>query len=161
MIRNATPADFERLLELNHTWEHVLSPWTRADLERLHRQAAYHRVVDRDGQVTAFLLALREGVDYGSPNYRWFSSRYPQFLYIDRVVVDGSHQQRGLGAALYEDLASFARATQVTHLTCEYDVEPPNPASAAFHARMGFLEIDQQVLYDGRKRVSMQARRLD
>ena len=31
--------------------------------------------------------ALREGTPYESPNYRWFSERYPEFVYIDRIVI--------------------------------------------------------------------------
>ena len=35
-----------------------------------------------------FAIVLREGADYGSPNYRWFSDRHERFTYLDRMVVE-------------------------------------------------------------------------
>ena len=160
MIRDATESDFDQILRLNLESEHFLSPLDRARLQQLHRQAAYHRVVCIDGAVAAFLLALREGAVYDSPNYQWFADRYPSFLYIDRVVVDARHQGRQLGSTLYRDLFDFARTAGVASVTCEFDVVPPNPASSAFHARLGFREVGAQWVAHGRKKVSLQEARL-
>jgi predicted GNAT superfamily acetyltransferase len=159
-IRSAVAEDFGAILALNAESVHFLSPLDAARLRHLHAQAAYHRVVESDGVVVAFLLAFREGADYDSPNYRWFAQRYAQFLYIDRVVVGAAQQGRGLGALLYDDLFAFARASSVAKVTCEFDVDPPNPASAAFHARFGFREVGTQWLGGGKKQVSLQARSL-
>jgi predicted GNAT superfamily acetyltransferase len=159
MIRDADESDFGAILRLNLESERFLSPLDRARLQHLHRQAAYHRVALIDGAVAAFLLVLREGADYDSPNYRWFADRYPQFLYIDRVVVDARQQGRRLGAALYRDLFEFARASGVRSVTCEFDVDPPNAASSAFHARLGFREVGEQWIAQGRKKVSLQEAR--
>jgi len=159
-LRAAAPADFVRIVALNAAAVQFTSPLDAAHLRQLHAQAAYHRVVDLDGRVVAFLLALREGADYASPNYRWFAQRYAEFLYIDRIVVDAAWHGRGLGARLYEDLFAFARATGVLRVTCEFDLDPPNPASTQFHARFGFREVGTQWLGGGKKRVSLQARDL-
>ena len=160
MIRDAGESDFGAILRLNLESERFLSPLDRARLQHLHRQAAYHRVAIIDGAVAAFLLVLREGADYDSPNYCWFAERYPQFLYIDRVVVDARQQGRRLGAALYRDLFGFARASGVSSVTCEFDVIPPNPASSAFHAHFGFHEVGEQWIAQGRKKVSLQEARI-
>jgi predicted GNAT superfamily acetyltransferase len=159
--RPAAPADFPAILALNEESVHFLSPLTPARLAHLHGESAYHRVIEAGGRVAAFLLALREGADYDSPNYRWFAARLPRFLYIDRVVVAGGHQGRGLGAALYADLFEFARATGAGRVTCEFDVDPPNEASRRFHARHGFVEIGAQAVAGGAKTVSLQAVELD
>ncbi len=158
MIRNTTPEDFARILALNAESVHFLSPLDEERLQQLHAQAAYCRVVEIDGAIAAFLLALREGTDYDSPNYRWFLQRYAKFLYIDRIVVAAAHQGRGLGAMLYDDVTAFAAASGVAQLTCEFDLEPPNPSSARFHARYGFREVGRQWLGGGKKQVSLQAR---
>jgi hypothetical protein len=158
MIRPATAADFPAILALNAALVHFLSPLDAARLQLLHAQAAYHRVVETEGVVVAFLLAFREGVAYDSPNYRWFAQRYSEFLYIDRVVVDPAQQGHGLGAQLYEDLFACARAMGVATVTCEFDLDPPNPASQKFHARFGFREVGTQWVADGKKQVSLQAR---
>lgn len=153
MIRDARAADFPAIAVLNAESERFLSPMSEARLVQLHMWAAYHRVVDEGGQVAAFLLAFREGAAYDSPNYRWFSARYPSFVYIDRVVVGTLHRGRGLATALYEDVFAFAGEKTVT---CEFDIDPPNELSRRFHARFGFREVGTH-WYNG-KRVSMQER---
>jgi len=157
MLRDATLADFDAILALNEAFVAVLSPLDRARLAQLHAQAALHRVSDQDGEVHAFLLALREGADYDSPNYRWFAQRHARFLYIDRIVVAGSIQARGAGSALYRDAYAFARREGLPVITCEFDLEPANPASERFHRKLGFVEVGRQTLYGGRKVVSLQA----
>jgi uncharacterized protein len=160
VLRDATHADFSAILALNAESVRFTSVLDEACLNALHAQSACHRVFEIDGAVVAFLLALREGADYESPNYRWFAQRYGKFLYVDRVVVGGACQGRGVGALLYEDLFAFARACGVEQVTCEFDLQPPNPASARFHARFGFREVGTQWLAGGKKQVSLQARPL-
>ena len=159
-IRAASDSDFDAILRLNRESERFLSPLDRVRLQHLHWQAAYHRVAITDGEVAAFLLVLREGADYDSPNYLWFAERYRHFLYIDRVVVDARRQGRQLGAALYRDLFEFARTSGVASVTCEFDVIPPNPASSAVHARFGFREVGTHWVAQGRKKVSLQEARI-
>ncbi len=158
-IRDAVPADFPEILALNEEWEHFLSPASAARLEFLHAEAEYHRVVPRtaeDPGIDAFLLAFRENSRYDSPNYRWFVERYPAFLYVDRVVVSGRAQGRGLGSRLYDDLFAFAASTGVPRVVCEYDVEPMNEGSRRFHARYGFREVGRSTYSDPPKVVAMQ-----
>jgi predicted GNAT superfamily acetyltransferase len=157
MLRDATPADFPAILALNEAFVSVLSPLDDARLRRLHAQAALHRVIEQDGRIEAFLLVLREGADYDSPNYRWFAQRYARFLYVDRIVVAADTHERGAGTQLYRDAYALASRDQVPFMTCEFDVEPPNPASERFHARLGFREVGRQQLHGGRKTVSLQA----
>ncbi|MFK2904244.1 GNAT family N-acetyltransferase [Dyella ginsengisoli] len=155
-IRDATPADFPAILALNHTFVAVLSSLDEARLAHLHAQAAQHRVIERNGEVLAFLLTLREAADYDSPNYRWFAARYPRFLYVDRIVVSASAQGLGAGRQLYRDAYQYALDHALPVLVCEYDIAPPNPASARFHTGLGFREVGAQTLGAG-KQVSLQA----
>lgn len=155
-IRDATLSDHAAILGLNLASESMLSPMDAAHLLELDAQSVYHRVVVADGAVVAFLLALRDGAGYDSPNYRWFADRYDAFLYIDRVVVADSCQGRGVGRRLYEDLFAFARAGGIGTVACEFYLQPPNQASRRFHARQGFREVGTQWLPGGRKQVSLQ-----
>jgi len=159
-LRDAQPVDLSAILALNEASVRFLSPLTSARLEALHRSAAYHKVVDIEGEIAAFLLAFREGAPYDSPNYLWFVERYPRFLYIDRVVVAPMHRGGGFGAMLYDDIAAFAARNGAPWLACEFDIEPPNPVSMRFHERMGFGEVGTQTIGDGKKRVSLQVRRI-
>ena len=156
-IRAATTADFDAILALNHEWVRFLSPLTPDRLAELHAEAAYHRVVEAQGQVVAFLLAFREGCRYDSVNYRWFVPRYPAFLYVDRIVIAASHQGQGWGGRLYQDLFAFAVQHGSPVVTCEIDADPPNPRSQGFHGRFGFVEVGQQRVAGGAKQVSLQA----
>ena len=154
-IRPAATEDFDAILALNQESVAVLSPLTRERLAALDACAALHLVLEDGARVIAFLLALREGATYDSPNYCWFAQRYERFVYVDRVVVSSAVRGRGAGARLYEALFEFAATQAVGPVTCEYDVEPPNPASERFHARFGFSEVGRQRL-DGGKLVSLQ-----
>jgi uncharacterized protein len=156
IIRNVTEADFGTLLRLNLESEHYLSPLSLPQLQSLHAQAWYCRVIGVEARVLGFLLALKEGSDYKSVNYRWFAARYVQFLYIDRVVIDSSARGQHFGVRLYEDLFADARSAGLKRITCEFDTEPPNEASRRFHERFGFREVGRQQAGLG-KTVSLQA----
>src|SRR5512139_181136 len=154
--RPATVQDFDAVLSLNAESVHFLSPLDRDRLIHLDAQAALHQVLESGGRVVAFILAFREGADYDSVNYRWFSARYERFLYVDRVAVSSGLQGSGLGRVLYESVFALARRSNVPVVTCEYDVDPPNPISARFHARFGFSEVGRQPVGGGKKWVSLQ-----
>lgn len=155
-IHPVTAADHPAVLALNLEAEALMSPLDAAGLARLDGHSVYHRIVRDGDEVVAFLLALREGADYDSPNYRWFCERYPAFLYVDRIAVAASHRARKLGSLLYDDLFAFARERGFGAIACEFYIEPFNEASSRFHARYGFAEVGTQWVAGGTKRVSLQ-----
>lgn len=157
LIRAAQPSDFQKILQLNKQSEHFLNAMDLRHLESLHANAAYHRVVEWDGDVVAFLIAFREGTDYDYPSYVWFVENFATFLYIDRIVVADSCQGQGLGHVLYSDLIHFAKESLAWRVTCEFDTDPPNEVSRRFHERFGFQEVGTQRVASGKKRVSLQA----
>ena len=155
--RPAVAADFPTILALNEESVHFLSPLTAERLAYLDREANFHQVLEVNGEVVAFLLAFREGADYDSVNYRWFAKHYAQFLYIDRVVVAVNQQSLGIGSQLYRAVFAHAAAHKVSLVTCEFDIDPPNPISERFHTKLGFEEVGRQPVADGKKWVSLQA----
>jgi predicted GNAT superfamily acetyltransferase len=155
-LRDATAADFPGILALNQESVNFLSPLDAARLCQLDQQCVYHRIVETAGRLSGFLLAFAQGADYNSPNYRWFLQRHPRFIYIDRVVVASHAQGLGIGRQLYADLFNFSREQHCALVTCEFDLAPPNPVSAAFHRSFGFTEVGQHVVA-GNKLVSLQA----
>jgi predicted GNAT superfamily acetyltransferase len=159
-IRDATDADFTAVLRMNRESETVLSPLSRDELQILAAQAWYLRLACFDGEVQGFLLALRAGAAYESPNYRWFADRFDDFVYIDRIVIDATVRHSGLATLLYADLLGRARELGVARVTCEYDIDPPNEASRRFHDGFGFVEIGSQRVAGGKKAVSLQELRL-
>jgi len=156
-IRDATETDFPAIVSLNTAVEHRTSPMDTGRLQLLHGLARYHRVATVNGAIAGFLLAMREAAPYRNDNYAWFASRYQRFIYIDRIVVSGEFAGRKVGSSLYGDLFAAARADGIRSIVCEYDIEPPNLASRAFHDRWGFREVGTQRVANGSKLVSLQA----
>jgi predicted GNAT superfamily acetyltransferase len=161
IIRDVGEADYDTLLRLNLESEHFLSPLSLPRLESLCAQAWYCRVIALEDAVQrylvqGFIIVLREGAEYDSPNYQWFSRRYAKFLYIDRVVIAAAARGRHLARHLYDDLFARARSHGFTRITCEFDTDPPNEASRAFHERLGFREVGAQRVGAAQKAVSMQ-----
>lgn len=157
-IRDVNGNDFQAILQMNQESVEVLSPLDADRLARLVDWAKLFRVVERDGEVLAFLIGLPEGCSYDSLNYRWFADRYDRFLYIDRVVVRADSRDLGLGSWLYSELLTVASRQAIPWLTCEIDLEPPNRGSLRFHARLGFQEVGQLQVPGRGKIVSLQAR---
>ncbi len=156
-IRPATPLDYEQILRLNEESVHFLSPLSKEKLTHLHKESEILKVVEINGSVEAFVLALREGKDYDSVNYTWFEKNYDKFLYIDRVVVSVKKQNSGLGKLLYEEVFKHAKLTGVPVVTAEINIEPANPISLKFHEKFGFKEVGKQAVAGGKKIVSLQA----
>lgn len=138
------------LLALNNAHAAELSWLDPERLAALLGQAFYARQI---GAAAAFLLAFDEKADYDSPNYLWFQARYPRFVYVDRVVVEPAARGHGHARRLYADL--IARAADAGHsiVVCEVNSDPPNPASDAFHAALGFTEVGAASIHGGAKTV--------
>lgn len=155
--RPPTEADQAGLLALNNAHAVELSLLSAESLRGLLGGAFHARVA---GEGAALLVAFDQDGDYDSPNFLWFRDRYPRFVYVDRVVVSPAARGRGLARALYADL--FAAAVRAGHdrICCEVNVEPPNPASDAFHAALGFEEVGRARLAEREKAVRYLMRRL-
>ena len=112
------------------------------------------------GQLGGFLVAIAPGESYGSENYRWFEQRGTNHLSVDRVAVANSARRRGIGDALYDVVEQVARRQRRPEVTCEVNLDPPNPGSLAFHRRRGFVEVGQQHTDGGAKTVALLAKPL-
>ena len=156
LIRQAQVSDFPRILEINQTEEEKTSRIDLARITQLDLWSDYHRVAVEDDEVVGFLLVMSETSEYDGANFRWFVERYSRFLYVDRIVIDGSAARRGVGSALYRDLIQFAATRRWSTLCCEINVSPPNPVSHAFHARFGFKEVGRSAEAESTKIVSYQ-----
>lgn len=151
-------ADEPAVLALNNDHAAELSWLDAPELSRLIGEAFHAR---RIGSLEAFLLTFDQDADYHSPNFLWFQQRYPRFVYIDRVVVANHARGKGLARTLYHDLFEAARMASHEIVACEVNAEPPNPASDAFHAVLGFNEVGAASIHDGKKTVRYFAKRLD
>ena len=158
-LRDVNDADLDAVLSLN---EAVVPAVNSIPLEQMRwfaEHAAYFRVAMHEDQLGAFLVGLRPGIDYQSPNYRWFCDRYDDFGYIDRVAVADTARRNGLASKLYDDFRA-ALPGSVRVMTCEVNIEPPAEASIHFHERYGFEQIAAQRTEGGKKKVALMVRPL-
>ena len=93
-----------------------------------------------------FLIAFDQDADYASPNFLWFKARSEDFVYVDRIAVSPVFRGQGTASALYRELFEAARTAGHNRIVCEVNMVPPNPASDAFHARLGFREVGRAEL---------------
>ncbi|MCA0034080.1 MULTISPECIES: GNAT family N-acetyltransferase [unclassified Mesorhizobium] len=156
-ISRISQGDEASILALNNEHAAELS-WLEAErLSFLLGEAFYTR---RIGDLEAFIMTFDQDASYDSPNFVWFRERYERFVYVDRVVVAAHARGRGHARLLYQDLFDHARRAGHTLVTCEVNSDPPNPASDAFHAALGFAEVGDAVIHGGKKAVRYYARKL-
>ena len=158
VVTPASSDDLEPLLTLNEGAVPHVNSIPLEELERLGRESAFFGVARSasTGKIDGFLLALDQTANYDSLNFRWHQRQFDEFVYVDRIVVDPNNRRGGVGRTLYDALIrSVEHATP--RLTCEVNVNPPNPRSVAFHESLGFREVGQQDTEGGKKRVSLMA----
>ncbi len=144
MILRPPMADDEpALLALNNAHAAELPLLDADGLRRLLAMAFHARMADG---AAGFLIALDEGAAYGSPNFAWFRARHARFAYVDRLCVAPWARGQGLARRLYADVIAAARAAGHELLCAEVNLDPPNPASDALHAALGFREAGRASL---------------
>jgi predicted GNAT superfamily acetyltransferase len=153
-IQDVDESDLPAVLELNQLEVPHVGSIELDDMRWFAANAAYFRVIRRSGVIAAYLVGMRPGTAYASPNYRWFCRRYDDFAYVDRVAVDASARRLGLATRLYQDFTESVDDS-VEIMTCEVNVRPANEPSMQFHRDLGFRQVGSLVSDDGRKEVAM------
>jgi len=139
LLRPLTDADVPDVLALNERNVELLAPLDEERLRYLAGLAARFDVLEHDGAFAGFVVVVGPGTPYDSENYAWFSARYPDFHYLDRIVLSESVRRQGLGSLVYDEVEAAARPAG--RLLLEVNVAPPNEPSLAFHAARGYVEV--------------------
>jgi uncharacterized protein len=145
----------DAILALNAAHEVETGPLDRATLTEMLSEA-FHSATEAAGS-DGFLIAFDQDAGYDSVNFLWFQTRYNRFVYVDRIIVAAHARGRGLARTFYDGLFGKARAAGHSRVVCEVNLDPPNPGSLAFHDALGFTEVGQATLPNG-KTVSYQER---
>ena len=158
VIRPIEPRDLERILAINEANTPEVGSVDSERMRFIVDMSQIALAVEVDAAIAGFCLVMRSDSEYDSVNYRWFTQRYDDFMYLDRVAFAASHRGQGLGTLLYAEVDRvMAELGDVGHLALEVNVDPPNEGSLRFHERLGFVEVGQQDTPYG-IRVSMQMR---
>jgi uncharacterized protein len=146
-LRTIDDRDVAWILALNAQNEEATSPLDAARLRLMLGDAFHARAAN---EADGFIIPFDQSSAYWSENYLWFRDRYPRFVYVDRIVIAASARRSGLARALYTHVFDVARRAGRQTVGGEVNVDPPNPASDAFHASLGFVEVGRATLANGK-----------
>lgn len=119
-----------------------------SDLSAVHMEGAV---------VRAFALAISAGKAVDHVAYQWCMTRFENFVYWDRAVVDFHHRRKGIGSEIFATLLSKARAQGSEMLLCQVHDRPVNKAGHLFVQSLGFTSIES-VMLPSREIVTMYQR---
>lgn len=159
VIRDVREHELDSVLALNNAAGPTILPFDQNRLRHFFDSAEYFRVAERDGTLTGFMIGVSNQADHDSSNFRWFAERYPDFFYIDRIVVASRRRGGGVGRAFYADAQSYAEM-RYPRLACEVFIDTasdpalPDPA-LLFHGSFGFREVGQQMMPETGLRAAM------
>ena len=156
IIRELRETDLDVVWSINQENVPAVGEETREDLARINGQSAISLVAEVSDQVVGFCMVLLPGADYGSPNYEFFCERLDNFVYLDRVAVTKNFQGIGIGAALYREVEM---KTDAEWFALEVNTKPRNEGSLRFHAREGFVQMEELETRPG-KMVSLMVKKL-
>lgn len=153
-IRDVREHELDSVVALNNAAGPSILPMDLAKARFFWEHAEYFRVAEQDGLISGFLVALSQDAPHDSPNFLWFRERYPEFLYIDRIVIARPRRGGGRGRAFYADVQSFAEV-RWPQLACEVFLQTGNDPALLFHGSFGFREVGQNVMPASGIRASM------
>ena len=145
LIRDVREHELDSVLALNNAAGPGILPMDAGRLRTFWENADYFRVAEKDGHLAGFLVALGQDAAHDSPNFLWFRDKFPEFLYIDRIVIASSRRGAGAGRVFYGDVQSFAEV-RVPRLCAEVFLEGANHPALLFHGSFGFREVGQHVM---------------
>ena len=156
-IRAVDTSDLPKIFVFNEEAVPHVNSIPISDFEQFIRMSSFFLVIEEEGELAGFMIVLSHGEKYDSDNYKYFSSAYSSFDYVDRIVIGESYRGKGFGTQLYEYLC---KNTPQERITCEVNIQPPNPKSIQFHQILGFNEVAQQYSDKGKKYVSLMVREI-
>jgi predicted GNAT superfamily acetyltransferase len=145
VVRDVREHELDSVLALNNAAGPAILPLDAAKLRSFYDHAEYFRVAERDGTLVGFLVGFGSAAGHDSVNFSWFRARYPQFFYIDRIVVASRRRGGGVGRAFYADVQSYAEL-RYPLLACEVFLDHGADPALLFHGSFGFREVGQNVM---------------
>lgn len=139
-LRPLKPEDIPRMVVINEDGLPGTGKVSEAEMANLLSLSELALGYEEDSRLNGFVLCLSPNTNYGSLNYAWFSQRYDEFLYVDRIAVAENVRSRGIGTHLYNEVIAHAEHLEVP-VTAEVSLRPPNPRSMKFHDRHGFEQV--------------------
>ena len=158
-LRNVKIDDLKDIIEINEESIPAVNTVSLMQFKSFLRDSIYFKVVtNRSQKICGFLLVLPSGLEYDSLNYKWFSSRYEKFAYIDRIAISKNWRNKGMGKSLYTDLENTLKDYKL--IACEFNVIPLNQVSKQFHESLDYENVGFQLTENGTKKVSLMTKKI-
>ena len=158
-LRNVKIDDLKDIIEINEESIPAVNTVSLMQFKSFLTDSIYFKVVtNRSQKICGFLLVLPSGLEYDSLNYKWFSSRYEKFAYIDRIAISKNWRNKGMGKSLYTDLENTLKDYNL--IACEFNVIPLNLVSKQFHESLDYENVGFQLTENGTKKVSLMTKKI-
>lgn len=152
MLHDLTAHYISDVIKINVAGQPGVCALSLEQIEEHLAHARFFKVVMLSGECIAYVIAYDYQQLYDGDEFNWFKNNIGQpFLYIDQIAIAPTHQGQGWGGQIYDLLKELAANLHYKHLTCEVNLEPPNPISLKFHHQNGFITQGELVAGDGRR----------
>ena len=103
-LRELTSDDLDTIHAINEGAVPAVGTETRSKLAHIAAESTIALVAEEGATIAGFCMVLTPGADYPSMNYRWFTARYADFVYLDRVAIAPEFHRRGIGLMMYDEV---------------------------------------------------------
>ena len=114
IIRELTEDYLDLMLAINQENVPAVGPETAETMRQIFEWSYLALGINVDQTLVGYCLMMKPGLPYGSTNYQWFCDKYSDFIYLDRVAFTESHQGKGYGSLLYNEVESRSTAPLFT-----------------------------------------------
>jgi len=160
-LREVTISDLEKIRTINEEAIPAVNTVSLDEFKWFLKRSIYFKVsLNEDEQVCGFLLVLPTGLEYESLNYKWFSDKFSDFAYIDRIAVKDEFRGKGIGKSLYIDLEKTVMKG-IKRIACEFNINPPNLVSKKFHEGLAYKRVGTQLTENETKEVSLMIKEIN
>ena len=160
-LREVTISDLEKIRKINEEAIPAVNTVSLDEFKWFLKRSIYFKVsLNEDEQVCGFLLVLPTGLEYESLNYKWFSDKFSDFAYIDRIAVKDEFRGKGIGKSLYVDLEKSVMK-DIKRIACEFNIKPPNLVSKKFHEGLAYKRVGTQLTENETKEVSLMIKEIN
>ena len=159
-ISKVDQCELSYIAEINEEAIPAVNSVSEEEFIWFHKNSIYFKKVTSDETLAGFLLVLPMNIFYKSLNYTWFSKRYNNFAYIDRIAVKEEFKGSGIGTLLYTDLEK-SLPKEIKMIACEYNIKPLNMISKNFHQKMSYKNVGTQLTENNTKQVSLMVKEIN
>ncbi len=119
---------------------------SEADFDERFEASGLRLLETRNDQLVAFAMGMTSRNPLPDFSLLWFVTRFDDFLFLERLVVDPGVRRTGIASALLERVLQACREEGMSSVCCQVHDRPANREAHAFVLARGFLAIESVML---------------